>query len=196
MFSKNNSSTPQPTPGATTPPSAAPQPTPAPAPSAAAPIAAPEPPRVAARPPKGSSTIGADMVLEGDISGGGEIQVEGTVKGDIRVEHVTVGDGGVVEGGIYAEAVEVRGKVAGSITAKQVRLYGACHVDGDITHEQLAMETGAFFQGRSLRLQRAPMASTGASSSASTSTRSSEPAPAAKDSGNGSSKTTAIAPRA
>jgi cytoskeletal protein CcmA (bactofilin family) len=99
------------------------------------------------------------MVLEGDISGGGEIQVEGTIKGDVRVEHVTVGDGGAVEGGIYAEIVEVRGKVSGSITAKQVRLYGACHVDGDITHEQLAMETGAFFQGRSLRLQR-PAAST------------------------------------
>jgi cytoskeletal protein CcmA (bactofilin family) len=28
-------------------------------------------------------------------------------------------------------------------------------VEGDITHEQLAIETGAFFQGRSLRLQRA-----------------------------------------
>jgi cytoskeletal protein CcmA (bactofilin family) len=27
-------------------------------------------------------------------------------------------------------------------------------VDGDITHEQLAMETGAFFQGRSLKFQR------------------------------------------
>jgi cytoskeletal protein CcmA (bactofilin family) len=100
------------------------------------------------------------MVLEGDISGGGEIQVEGTIKGDVRVEHVTVGDGGAVEGGIYAEIVEVRGKVSGSITAKQVRLYGACHVDGDITHEQLAMETGAFFQGRSLRLQRPTPAAT------------------------------------
>ena len=76
------------------------------------------------------------------------------MKGDVRVEHVTVGDGGQIEGGVYAEAVEVRGRVSGSITAKQVRLYGACHVDGDITHEQLAMETGAFFQGRSLRLQR------------------------------------------
>ena len=94
------------------------------------------------------------MTLEGNISGGGEIQVDGVIKGDVRVEHVTVGDGGQVDGGIYAEAVEVRGKVSGSITAKQVRLYGACHVDGDITHEQLAMETGAFFQGRSLRLQR------------------------------------------
>ena len=152
MFSKPNSSTtPQPN-----QPGGAPAPTPQPA--AAAPAPAPhvnEPPRSAPRPPtKGSSVIGAEMTLEGNISGGGEIQIDGKIKGDIRVEHVTVGDGGQVEGGIYAEAVEVRGKVTGSITAKQVRLYGACHVDGDITHEQLAMETGAFFQGRSLRLQR------------------------------------------
>src|SRR5260221_5429551 len=101
-----------------------------------------------------ASLIANDMTLEGNISGGGEIQVDGVIKGDVRVERVTVGDCGQVDGGIYAEAVEVRGKVSGSITAKQVRLYGACHVEGDITHEQLAMETGAFFQGRSLRLQR------------------------------------------
>jgi len=112
-------------------------------------------PRPAApRGQKVASLIANDMTLEGNITGGGELQVDGVIKGDVRVERVTVGDGGQVDGGIYAEAVEVRGKVSGSITAKQVRLYGACHVDGDITHEQLAMETGAFFQGRSLRLQR------------------------------------------
>ena len=148
MFSKPTSN---PTPGAN-PATPAPQPAaPAPAPSMQAES---RPPVAANRTPRGASVIGADMILEGNISGGGEIQIDGTVKGDIRVEHVTVGDGGQVDGGIYAEAVEVRGKVSGSITAKQVRLYGACHVDGDITHEQLAMETGAFFQSRSLRLQR------------------------------------------
>ncbi len=149
MFSKPGSNPTQ--------PSTTPAPSPAPQPAAAAPQPpAPEPAARATpmRPTRGSSLIGAEMTFEGDISGGGEIQVDGTIKGDVRVEHVTVGDGGMVEGGIYAEAVEVRGKVSGSITAKQVRLYGACQVDGDITHEQLAMETGAFFQGRSLRLQR------------------------------------------
>ena len=152
MFSKPSSNTPQPATGAA--PSAPQTPAPAaPAPSAAAPTEAARP-AVAARMQKGASLIAADMTLEGNISGGGDIQIDGLIKGDVRVEHVTVGDGGQVEGGIYAEAVEVRGKVSGSITAKQVRLYGACHVDGDITHEQLAMETGAFFQGRSLRLQR------------------------------------------
>jgi cytoskeletal protein CcmA (bactofilin family) len=103
-----------------------------------------------------TSLVANDMTLEGNITGGGELQVDGTIKGDVRVERVTIGDTGQVDGGVFAEAVEVRGKVSGSITAKQVRLYGACHVDGDITHEQLAMETGAFFQGRSLRLQRPP----------------------------------------
>src|SRR5258706_14539258 len=117
-------------------------------------------PSASATPPPGlrgqklASLVANDMTLEGNISGGGEIQIDGVIKGDVRVERVTVGDAGAVDGGIYAEAVEVRGKVTGSIPAKQVRLYGNCHVDGDITHEQLAMETGAFFQGRSLRLQR------------------------------------------
>ena len=113
-------------------------------------------PRQTPRPPsqKMASLIANDLVLEGNVSGGGELQVDGKIKGDVRAERVTIGDSGHVEGGVYAEAVEVRGRVTGSISAKQVRLYGACHVDGDITHEQLAMETGAFFQGRSLRLQR------------------------------------------
>ncbi|HEX7759534.1 MAG TPA: polymer-forming cytoskeletal protein, partial [Caulobacteraceae bacterium] len=114
----------------------------------AAPAAAPRPSQ------KVASVLSADLTIDGNISGAGELQIDGVIKGDVRIERVTVGDGGQVEGGIYAEAVEVRGKVSGSITAKQVRLYGNCHVDGDITHEQLAMETGAFFQGRSLRLQR------------------------------------------
>ena len=42
----------------------------------------------------------------------------------------------------------------GAVTAQAVRLYGTARIDGDITHEQLAMETGAQFQGRSLKFRR------------------------------------------
>lgn len=112
--------------------------------------------RTPQRAQKAASLVAPDMTLEGNITGGGELQIDGAIKGDVRVERVTIGEGGHVDGGVYAESVEVRGRVNGSITAKQVRLHAACHVDGDITHEQLAMEIGAFFQGRSLRLQRPP----------------------------------------
>ena len=104
--------------------------------------------------PKVASLVSPDITIEGGITGDGELQIDGVVRGDVRVGRLTIGETGHVEGSIYAEAVEVRGRVVGAITAKQVRLYGTAYIDGDITHEQLAMETGAFFQGRSLKFQR------------------------------------------
>ncbi|CAN5131312.1 polymer-forming cytoskeletal protein [soil metagenome] len=107
------------------------------------------------RGPKIASLISEDLTVEGGIVGDGELHVDGVIRGDVRVGRLSIGETGNVEGSITAEAVECRGRIVGSITAKQVRLYGTAHVDGDITHEQLAMETGAFFQGRSLKFQRA-----------------------------------------
>ncbi|MGQ3018120.1 bactofilin family protein [Phenylobacterium sp.] len=106
--------------------------------------------------PTVASLIAENLTVEGGISGEGELHIDGIVRGDVRIGKLTIGDTGHVEGSIFAEAVEARGRVIGAITAKQVRLYGTCYIDGDITHEQLAMETGAFFQGRSLKFQRPP----------------------------------------
>ena len=106
--------------------------------------------------PKVASLLSADLTIEGDIIGEGELQIDGLVRGDIRVVRLAVGETGHVEGAIYADIVEIRGRIVGSITAKQVRLYGTAYVDGDITHEQLSMESGAYFQGRSLKFQRPP----------------------------------------
>jgi cytoskeletal protein CcmA (bactofilin family) len=105
---------------------------------------------------KVASLLASELTIEGSITGEGELHIDGTVKGDVRVAKLTIGETGHVDGAVHAEAIEVRGRVVGSITAKQVRLYGTSYVDGDITHEQLAMETGAFFQGRSLKFQRPP----------------------------------------
>ena len=115
---------------------------------------APVPEAARKAPPKVASLISPDITIEGGVTGDGELQIDGVVRGDVRVGRLTVGETGHIEGSIYAEAVEVRGRIVGSVTAKQVRLYGTSYIDGDITHEQLAMETGAFFQGRSLKFQR------------------------------------------
>jgi cytoskeletal protein CcmA (bactofilin family) len=101
-----------------------------------------------------ASVIANDITIEGNIVGEGELHVDGVVRGDIRVLRLSIGETGHVEGSITAEVLENRGRVVGSIAGKQVRLMGSCFVDGDITHEQLTMETGAFFQGRSLKFQR------------------------------------------
>ncbi|WP_421931584.1 bactofilin family protein [Phenylobacterium sp.] len=118
--------------------------------AAPAPLAA-EPQRKA---PRAASLISENITIEGNVTGEGEVHIDGVVRGDVRVGKLTVGETGHIEGGVYAEAIEARGRIIGAVTAKQVRLYGTAYVDGDITHEQLAMETGAFFQGRSLKFQR------------------------------------------
>ena len=110
--------------------------------------------------PRVATLIGEDITIEGNLRGDGETQIDGAIHGDVMVARLAIGETGRIEGSVQAELVEVRGRVTGSITAKQVRLYTSAHVDGDITHEQLTMEAGAYFQGRSLRFQRpAPMAS-------------------------------------
>jgi len=117
-----------------------------------APLAAPEPPRK----PIPASLISNNITIEGNVTGEGELHIDGVVRGDVRVGKLTIGETGHIEGAVYADAVEARGRIVGTVTSKQVRLYGTAYVDGDITHEQLAMETGAFFQGRSLKFQRPP----------------------------------------
>lgn len=106
--------------------------------------------------PRVVSLISDNVTIEGNVVGDGEVHIDGVVRGDVRVGKLSVGDTGHIEGTVYAEAVEARGRIIGSVTAKQVRLYGSAYIDGDITHEQLAMETGAYFQGRSLKFQRPP----------------------------------------
>jgi cytoskeletal protein CcmA (bactofilin family) len=114
---------------------------------------APDPAPTASRKPIAASLIAENVTVNGDLASDGDVQLDGTVRGDLRIGRLTVGEAGVVEGAIEAEAVDVRGRVTGSITAQQVRLHATAAVQGDITHAQLAIDAGARFEGRSLRFE-------------------------------------------
>lgn len=149
-----------------------------PSPGAKAAAAPPQP--TPAAPSRGSSVLARDLVFEGNVSGQGELTIDGQIKGDVKVGRLVIGDTGSVEGAIQADNVEVRGRVVGSVTGQQVRLLGTAYVDGDINHEQLAIEVGAYFQGRCLQRgsgQAAPASAPAAAPAA--------PAPAPAASGGG-----------
>ena len=140
---------------------------PAAAQAPAASRAAPAP----AAPPRGLSTLSSDLAFEGGISGAGDLQIDGAIKGDVRVGRLIVGETGGVEGNVSADYVEVRGRIVGNVSGKQVKLIATAYVDGDITAEQLSIDIGAYFQGRVLQGRReapaaAPKPSTAAASSA------------------------------
>ena len=97
------------------------------------------------------SIIGDDLTIRGNITCKGEIQVDGEIEGDIRCGSLLLGDKSKVTGGVTAEDVVVRGHLVGSITGLRITLQGQCHVEGDIFHQTLAIEQGAYFEGKSRR---------------------------------------------
>jgi cytoskeletal protein CcmA (bactofilin family) len=110
---------------------------------AAAPAAAPKRTRALSAP----SIISTDMTMQGAVNSAGDIQIDGRVEGDVRSVGLVIGEKAEIHGEIFAEDVTVRGKVVGRITARKVLLAATSHVEGDILHEALAVETGAFFEG-------------------------------------------------
>ncbi|HVZ30474.1 MAG TPA: polymer-forming cytoskeletal protein [Asticcacaulis sp.] len=110
------------------------------------------------------SSVGSGLMVDGNITGSGDLHLDGTVKGDVKVSHLTVGESGNIEGKVEAETIEVRGRIVGSIQGRQIKLQATAYVEGDITHETLAIDVGAYFQGRCL--QRRPAESQSVSSPA------------------------------
>lgn len=99
------------------------------------------------------SVIGSDLLISGNLYSKGEVQIEGEVQGDVHSTHVIVGEKAKITGGIVSEEVVVRGHVMGSVRGKRVILQTTSHVEGDIFHQTLAIEQGAFFEGKSRRTE-------------------------------------------
>lgn len=97
------------------------------------------------------SIIGTDLNITGNVISKGEIQVDGEIQGDIHCTSLIVGEQAVISGGIVSEDVVIRGKVLGSIRGMRVTLQSNAHVEGDVFHQSLAVEQGAFFEGKSRR---------------------------------------------
>lgn len=95
------------------------------------------------------SLLSAGLTVTGDISTGGEIQIDGAVEGNIRAGKLTVGEQARITGDIRAQEVAIRGEVRGSIRADGVHLAQTAKVSGDIMwHHSFGVETGAYFDGQ------------------------------------------------
>jgi cytoskeletal protein CcmA (bactofilin family) len=95
--------------------------------------------------------IGVDLVIQGNLTSKGEIQIEGEVQGDIHAVHVVIGEKARVTGSVIAEECVIRGNLLGTVRSRRVILQGSAHVEGDIHHQTMAIEQGAFFEGKSRR---------------------------------------------
>ena len=103
-----------------------------------------------------ASMISSDLTITGNLETAGDIQVEGTIEGDIRAHLLTVGESAMIKGEIVADDVVVNGRVTGRLRGLKVRLSSSARVEGDIIHKTIAIESGAHFEG-SVQRQENPV---------------------------------------
>ncbi len=101
----------------------------------------------------GISVIGADLSINGNLQSTGEVQIEGNIEGNLQASRIVVGQNAKINGNLVADDVVVQGSVNGSIRGNRVTLQSSSKVDGDIVHQSLAIEQGAFFEGKSRRTE-------------------------------------------
>ncbi len=94
------------------------------------------------------SILGSDVTITGDVIGSGELQIEGTIVGNIKGRALTLGETSSVEGSIEADEVRLAGSLTGNVSAASVALLQSAKMTGDITQQSLAMEPGAAFSGQ------------------------------------------------
>ncbi len=99
------------------------------------------------------TVLSCDLHILGNLSSEGMVDVDGSIEGNVKAEHVSIRTNGKVIGDVVAEQVHVYGTVRGLIRAHAVHLYASCHVEGVIIHQSLSVEDGAFVDGKFKRAQ-------------------------------------------
>ena len=97
------------------------------------------------------TVIAKGLKIVGIVAAEGLVEVNGQIEGELRCSSLVIARGAHVTGTIAAERVVVDGKVEGPIHGGEVLLKSQAYVVGDIHHKSLAIEKGAYFEGRSMQ---------------------------------------------
>jgi len=93
--------------------------------------------------------IGKGIQIRGNLSGSGDLVVEGRLEGHVALEdHIIVEEGGTVVADIETRELTLNGKMSGNIDANErVSISSTATVIGDIRAPRVVIEDGARFRG-------------------------------------------------
>jgi cytoskeletal protein CcmA (bactofilin family) len=96
-----------------------------------------------------SGIIGRGTVVRGNLSGSGDVVVEGQVEGTVSLrDKLTIEQGGRVFADVSLTDLVVHGQMSGDIVAAdQVTISASAMVVGDVKAPRVVIEDGARFKG-------------------------------------------------
>jgi cytoskeletal protein CcmA (bactofilin family) len=88
-----------------------------------------------------ATEISKNITIEGNISGTDSFRIEGTLIGNVEVNHVTIGKNGSVRGSIRAQKISIAGRVEGDITCNDLNISQTGYVTNKI-HSNIIILSG------------------------------------------------------
>lgn len=97
-----------------------------------------------------NSIIGADVIMEGNITAKESLRVEGTIVGDVSSEGVMViSASGKVTGNVKASDIVIAGTIEGDIVSEgRIEVETSGRIIGNIKAQSLIVDKNAVFQGQ------------------------------------------------
>ncbi len=98
----------------------------------------------------GSTIIGPSLSIKGEITGEGDLMVQGQVEGtiDFKNGNVSIGRTGCIKADIKGKSITIEGEVEGNLLGeKKIVLRPSGRVRGDMRAPAINLEEGAKFKG-------------------------------------------------
>lgn len=97
------------------------------------------------------SIISEGTKFKGNIVSNGVIQIDGRVDGDISCDELIIGVKGNVVGTVTANNMFLYGVLQGTANVNELFIAKSAKLLGDAAHTTIAVEPGAYIDGRCLR---------------------------------------------
>jgi len=98
------------------------------------------------------SVIADDLHIKGEVTTQGDVELKGTLEGEITCRTLLIAEDAKIEGKATAEKVVVRGSVDGQINGIRVTLAPSAKVKGELVCKALSVDEEAYFDGTSQRV--------------------------------------------
>jgi len=97
------------------------------------------------------SIISEGTKIKGNISSNGTIHIDGKLEGDVVCDELIIGVKGAVHGAVTANNLLLYGHLQGQANVNELFIAKTAKLIGDAAHNTIAVEPGAYIDGRCLR---------------------------------------------
>lgn len=98
------------------------------------------------------SIISENTKLNGDLISNGIIHIDGQVEGDVTCEELVIGLKGCVLGNVSVASLHLYGVMQGKANVGNLFVAKTAKLVGEAMHETIAIEPGAYIDGRCIRV--------------------------------------------